>query len=100
MTWGEVTFKEVASLSLSYGGGDRQDRGSGTSAGWNPAPGSVTLSCFDPTGISASNYGILADLSITGGGVSYSGKAVLAELGAEPELNGVTRYNATLKLIQ
>lgn len=100
MTWGAVTFKEVASLSLSYGGGDRQDRGSGTAAGWNPTPGSVTLSCFDATGASASNYGILADLSITGGGVSYGGKAVLTEIGAQPELNGVTRYNVTLNLIQ
>jgi len=98
VTWNSITFQEIFALSWSYGG-ERQDRGSGAAAGWIANPGSVTIGCFGSSGVQTSNVGKLGSLSITGGGVNASGNAVLESVNLEPELNGVTRYTVTLKVV-
>lgn len=93
-TWNSVAFKEVFALSLTAGG-SRQGRDS-------PWPqhqgGSVTVSTFDATNMTSSNVGLRRAVSITGGGVSLSGYGIMDAVTADPELNGVVRYSATITL--
>jgi hypothetical protein len=96
VTWNSVTFTEVNALSWQYGG-TRQDRGAGTAEGWTPEPGSVTFTFLGSTGATTSNFGKRGQLTITGGGVAYSGFATFESLGVQAELNGITRYTITLK---
>lgn len=98
VTWNSKTFVEVFGVSWQHGG-QRRDRGAGTSEGWTPEPGSVTFSCFSATGITLADFGKLATVAITGGGMDYNGYAVLETASADAELNGVTRYNISLKVI-
>jgi hypothetical protein len=96
VTWNSVTFTEVFGLSWGYGGA-REDRGSGTAAGWTSDPGQITFSCFGATGVTTSNFGKRGSVAITGGGATYNGYAIFESLDVATELNGVTRYTVTLK---
>lgn len=97
-TWNTLSFKEVQSLSWNWGGA-RQDRGLGTASGWTPEPGSVTLACLGLDNISSTNVGLCHGLTITGGAMTLSCKAVFESVSAQAELNGITRYNVTLKIL-
>lgn len=96
VTWNSVTFTEVNALSWQHGGA-RQDRGAGTGQGWTPEPGSVTFTCLGTTGVTTGNFGKRGSLTITGGGMAYSGFAIFESLAAQAELNGIVRYTVTLK---
>jgi len=98
VAWNGITFQEVYSLSWSHGG-ERQDRGSGSSTGWTPSPGAITIGCYHSAGASTGNLGKVGAVSISGGGISASGNAVFESVNFEPELNGVTRYTITLKVL-
>lgn len=95
-TWNATTFTEVNALSWQHGGA-RQDRAAGTTTGWTAEPGSVTFTCLGATGVDTNNFGKRGTLTITGGGMAYSGKAVFETVSAQAELNGVTRYTVSLK---
>lgn len=98
-TWNSQTFNEVRSLSWQWGAA-RQDRGLGTAQGWTPEPGSVTLTCLGTgSNVTTGNVGKLYPLSITGGGAALSCNAVFESLSVQPELNGVTQYSITLKIV-
>lgn len=98
VTWNSVTFTEVTSLSWQYGG-TRQDRGAGSAEGWTAEPGSVTFTCLGSTGITTTSFGKRGALAITGGGMNFSGgSAIFESLQADAELNGIVRYNVTLKI--
>lgn len=95
VTFDTVTFGEVTGLSWSYGGGLPRGRG----VAWTDDVGSVTLTCLSATGISTANYGLRGSLAISGGGADLTFTAVYVGLNVAPELNGVTRYSATFKLL-
>jgi hypothetical protein len=44
-------------------------------------------------------YGKRKDFAVSGGGVSLTFKAVCTGVSATPQLNGVTRYTFTAKLL-
>lgn len=94
-TFGGTTFAEVTDLAWSYGGSLPKGR----SVAWTDELGSVTLSCLGTTGITTTSYGTRGDLVITGGGAGLTCKAVYVGLGVAPELNGVTRYTVTFKIL-
>lgn len=94
-TFSGTTFAEVTDLSWTYGGGlpkGRSDR-------WTDDVGSVTIACLGTAGVATSNYGTRGDLTITGGGAALTSKAVYEGLSVAPELNGVTRYTVTFRLL-
>jgi hypothetical protein len=93
VTWGGTTYEEVVSCAIS-GGGDRQGRDSP----WAASQGSLQVGCLSPTGSDVGLCGTRESLSVSGGGISYSGFAVLGEITAECELNGVTRYTLSYTL--
>jgi hypothetical protein len=46
-----------------------------------------------------SNYGVRATLAISGGGQSLTNPAIWESLSVANEVNGVTRYTVTFKLL-
>lgn len=94
-TFNGTTFAEVRDLAWTYGGGLPKGR----SAAWTDDVGSVTLTCLGSAGVATGSYGVRGDLTITGGGANLTNKAVFEGLSVAPELNGVTRYTVTFKLL-
>ena len=94
-TFGSTTFAEVTDLAWSYGGALPKGR----DAAWTDEIGSVTLTCLGSAGVTTANYGLRNDLAIAGGGAGLTCKAVYIGLGVAPELNGVTRYTVTFKIL-
>jgi hypothetical protein len=95
VTWGGSAFQEVTGLSWSYGGGLPKGR----DAVWTDDLGSVTIECLGTANVTTTQYGIRNDLAITGGGAALTHKAVYESLSVAPELNGVTRYTVTFKIL-
>ena len=85
-TWGSVTFTEIVGLSWNYGG-ENILRGSGL---FNFSHGSVSVVALGATPTIAS-IGTRNTLTITGGGVGLTIKAVLKSVSVAAELNGVSR---------
>ena len=94
-SFGATTFAEISDLSWSYGGSLPKGR----SSTWTDDVGTVSLTCLGSAGITTASYGVRNDLTITGGGANLTCKAVYEGLSVAPEVNGVTRYTVTLKLL-
>jgi hypothetical protein len=94
-TFGSTTFTEVTDLAWTYGGALPKGR----STPWTDDVGSVSLTCLGTAGVTTTNYGVRNDLTITGGGANLTSKAVYEGLSVAPELNGVTRYTVTFKIL-
>lgn len=95
VTWNGITFQEVTGLSWSYGGGPSKGR----SVVWTDDVGSVAIECLGSNNTGTANYGVRATLVISGGGQSLTNPAVWESLSVSNEVNGVTRYTVTLKLL-
>ena len=94
VTWNSVSFAEVSALSLTTGA-QRQGR-------FSPWPqgegGSITVSTLGAANMSTSNIGLRKAVTISGGGLTFSGFGIMDAVTADPELNGVTRFSATITL--
>lgn len=99
-TWGGVAFAEVYELGLPLYGSVRKDRSaSGTSTGWSDEVGDISISAYGTANMTLAEYGQRKALAISGGGVTLTLNAVCTGVSATPELNGVTRYTFTAKLL-
>lgn len=95
VTFAGIPFAEVTDLQWSFGGSLPKGR----SFAWTDDVGSVTLTCMSAAGVSSSYYGTRGDISITGGGATLTCKALYEGLSVAYELNGVTRYTVTFRLL-
>jgi hypothetical protein len=95
VTWNGIAFQEVTGLSWTYGGGPSKGR----SVAWTDDAGSVSVECLGTNNVALSNYGIRATLVISGGGQSLTNPAVWESLSVANEVNGITRYTVSLKLL-
>lgn len=95
VTWNGIAFQEITGLSWTYGGGPSKGR----SVAWTDDAGSVSVECLGSNNTSVANYGVRATLTISGGGNSLTNAAVWESLSVSNEVNGVTRYTVTLKLL-
>ena len=93
VTWNGVAFQEVTGLSWSFGGD-----GKGRSVAWTDSPGSVAVECLGSANTSTALWNTRAQVAISGGGQSLTAFAVWESVSVASEVNGVTRYNVTLKL--
>jgi hypothetical protein len=93
-TWGGVAFQEITDLSWSYGSEPR-----GRSVVWTDDVGSVSITCLGPNNINTNEYGLRKTLVLSGGGQSLTINAIWESLTVAPELNGITRYTVTFKLL-
>lgn len=94
VTWNGMAFQEVTAAAHTFGG-----TRTGRSAQWSGDAGSATVEMLNGSMASTSFVGIAATLSISGGGIGLTTPAIYESCGATPELNGVTRYTVTFKLI-
>lgn len=94
-TWGTVTFREMQSLSWNYGGAGSKGR----DAPWSDELGTVSIQCLNAAGIDKANAGERKQLAITGGGCDLTTQAIYESVSVDAELNGVTRYTVTLKIL-
>lgn len=90
-----TAFSEITDMTWSYGGGPSKGR----DAPWTDDLGTVSITCLGSAGISSASYGVRGDLVISGGGSALTCKAVYEGLSVAPELNGVTRYTVTFKIL-
>ena len=95
VTWNGTTFQEVTNLSWTYGGGPSKGR----SVRWTDDAGSVSVECLGGNNTAISNYGTRATLSISGGGQSLTVPAVWESLSVANQVNGVTRFTVTFRLL-
>jgi hypothetical protein len=95
VTWGGVAFVEVVGVPTTYAGGASKGR----SVVWTDEAGSVTVECLGSTNVSTSEYGLRKQLVISGGGMSLTSYAIYQGFVMTPEVNGVTRYTVTFKLL-
>ena len=93
-TWGGTSFGEVTELSVTHGGSLPLARAST----WTLDVGTIEIKCLTTANISTTKYGKRADLAITGGGLAYSGKAVLEKFTMAGVVNDVSRYAVTLRI--
>lgn len=93
-TWNGTAFQEVTGLTWSWGGGPARGR----ATRWTDSLGTVTVECLGAANTATTNYGLRADLSISGGGNSLTTPAIWESLGVANEVNGVVRFTVTLRI--
>jgi hypothetical protein len=94
-TWGGVAFQEIVDLSWTYAGGAPKGR----SEIWTDDAGSVSVTCLGAANTGLGEYGLRKDLVLSGGGQSLTSKAIWESLSVAPELNGLTKFTVTFKLL-
>lgn len=93
-TWNGTDFGEVTELSVTHGGAMPLARAST----WTLDIGTIEIKCLTTANISTANYGKRATVTIAGGGLTYSGKAVLEKFTLAGVVNDVSRYAVTLRI--
>lgn len=93
-TWNSVDFGEVTELKVTHGGSLPMARAST----WTLDVGTIEMACLTTANISAANYGKRATVTIAGGGLAYSGTAVLEKFTLSGVVNDVARYAVTLRI--
>lgn len=96
-TWNGVSFGEVVELTVNHGGSLPLARAST----WTLDVGTIELKCLHTANINATNYGKRGTVTISGGGLGYTGAAVLEKFTLAGTVNikgDVARYSVTLRL--
>lgn len=93
-TWNSVDFGEVTELKVTHGGSLPMARAST----WTLDVGTIEIACLTTANISAANYGKRGTVTIAGGGLAYSGAAVLEKFTLSGVVNDVARYAVTLRI--
>jgi len=96
VTWGGTPFTEIVGLDWTYGGGPPKGR----SSTYTDEGGSVTVTTLGSANTSEGEYGLRKELVISGGGQALTSKAVWESLSVANEVNGVTRFTVTFKLLE
>jgi hypothetical protein len=86
------TLSEVTALSWSQGGGVPKGR----NGSWSDDAGEVSVELLSNPG---SISGTRATVSISGGGMGLTVTAVCTRVEARAEVNGVTKYGVTFKIL-
>jgi len=92
--WNGLPFQEVTNLSWSFGGANR-----GRSVPFTDTPGTVSVTTLNIANTSIINFGVRAVLSIFGGGQFLTRNAVWESVAVTGEVNGITRYTVTFRLL-
>lgn len=93
-TWDGTAFGEVAELTVTHGGSLPLARAST----WTLDVGTIEMTCLHTANISTARYGQRGIVTIAGGGLGYTGTAVLEKFTLTGVVNDVARYAVTLRL--
>jgi hypothetical protein len=98
-TWGGVAFQEITDLQWTFGGAPAKDRLAESAARWTDEVGTVFIACLGTANVSTAEYGKRKQLVLGGGGQSLTINAIYESVSVAPELNGVTRFTVTFRLL-
>lgn len=93
-TWDSVDIGEVVDLKVIHGGQMPVTR---SGQPWALDAGTIDIQCLSGGTSHAAKYGAKATLSITGGGLTYTTKAVLTRVELAGKVNDVARYALSFK---
>lgn len=99
-SWDGSAFTEVFDISVQFASGPRKDRAAvASTTGWTDEAGTVSISAYGVTNMDSFQFGARKPLVLSGGGIGLTFDAVCTGVSATPQLNGVTRYTFTAKLL-
>jgi hypothetical protein len=95
VTFDSTNFGEVVDLQVNAGGKFPLARGST----WTFDGGTIDVSCLGAANVSMANYGKKAALTIAGGGLAFSAKAVCERVQLRGTVNDIARYAVLFKIV-
>jgi hypothetical protein len=99
-TWNSTAFGEVTDIKVAVGGGLPLARGStAASMAWAFDAGTIEIACLQTANIAMTQFGKKATLGISGGGLTFTTKAICQSLQLAGKVNDVARYAATFKIV-
>lgn len=93
-SWDSTNFGEVVDIKVSVGGGLPLARAST----WTFEGGTIDIACLSTANVSMAQYGKKATLSISGGGLTFTAKAVCQRLDLSGKVNDIARYAMSFKI--
>lgn len=93
-SWGGASLGEVVEIKINAGGGMPLARAST----WALDVGTIDISCLSSANVSLAQYGKKATLAISGGGLTFSTKAVCERVQLSGKVNDIARYAMTFKI--
>lgn len=101
-TWGGLTLGEVVEIDVTKGGSLPIGRGStvvASTGAWAIDAGTIQVSCLSTANLSMAQYGLKKPLAFTGGGLTFSTKAICQTLRMTGKVNDVARYAGSFKIV-
>jgi hypothetical protein len=93
-SWNSASFGEVVEIKINAGGGLPLARGST----WALDAGTIEIVCLSSANVSLAQYGKKATLAISGGGLTFSTKAICERVQLSGKVNDIARYAVTFKI--
>ena len=93
-SWNSTNFGEVVEIKVNAGGSMPLARAST----WTLDAGTIDISCLSNANVSLAQYGKKATLAISGGGLTFSTKAVCERVQLSGKVNDIARYAVTFKI--
>jgi hypothetical protein len=93
-SWDSTNFGEVVEIKVNAGGGMPLARAST----WAFDVGTIDISCLSTANVSLAQYGKKATLAISGGGLTFSTKAICERVQLSGKVNDIARYAVTFKI--
>jgi hypothetical protein len=93
-SWDSTNFGEVVEIKVNAGGSLPLARAST----WAFDVGTIDISCLSTANVSLAQYGKKATLAISGGGLTFSTKAICERVQLSGRVNDIARYAVTFKI--
>lgn len=94
--WNNVAFGEVTDIKVAIGGSLPLGRDSLYAVD----AGTIEIACLATANITMAEHGLKATLDLSGGGVTFTTKAICQSLQLAGKVNDVARYSATFKIVK
>ncbi len=93
-SWDGKPFGEVVEIKVNAGGSLPLARAST----WAFDVGTIDISCLSTANVSLAEYGKKDTLTIAGGGLAFSTKAICERVQLSGRVNDIARYAVTFKI--
>jgi hypothetical protein len=95
-TWNSTAFGEVTDIKVVAGGSLPIGRDSTFALD----AGTIEIACLATANITMTQHGLKAVLDLSGGGMTFTTKAICQSLQLAGKVNDVARYSATFKIVK
>jgi hypothetical protein len=93
-SWDSTNFGEVVDIKVNAGG----DFPLARATTWTFDAGTIDIACLSTANVSLANYGKRATLSIAGGGLAFSSKAICQRVQLSGTVNDIARYAVSFRI--